>query len=135
MVPNGLKLLKKAVQECRCLAVRYGDKEGVRVVEPHAVYADDHGEVVVDCFQTRGHSSSGRQPPFWRPLRLKKISALSLLKQHFAPRVEEGFSAEKPRYKRGLIAIVDDGRPTFLYSAEALREMGPFLPEDMRKYH
>ncbi|MFQ6021646.1 MAG: WYL domain-containing protein [Acidiferrobacterales bacterium] len=135
MVPNILNLLKKAINERRCLALRYRDQGGVRVVEPHAAYTRESGEVVVDCYQTRGYSSSGRQPPFWKRFRIKKIAALSVLKDTFTPRVEEGFSSDKSKYKRDAVAIVDDGRPTYMYSPEALKEMGPFLPDDMRKYH
>ncbi len=135
MVPNILKLLKKAIQEQRCLAIRYRDQRGVRVVEPHAAYANDNGELVTDCYQIKGYSASGREPPFWKRFLLKKITAVSMLKDTFSPRVTEGFSADKPRYRKGLVAIVDEAKPSYLYSAQALKEMGPFLPDDMRKYH
>jgi hypothetical protein len=133
MQPNILKLLKQAVAEQRCLAVRYRDG-GVRVVEPHAAYTNDRNEIVVDCYQTDGFSASGRQPPFWKRLRLKKITAASLLKQTFEPRVEEGFSPEKSRYKNEPVAIIVDDKPSYMYSPEALQQMGPFLPDD-RKFH
>lgn len=133
MQPNILKLLKQAIAEQRCLAVRYRDG-GARVVEPHAAYANDRNEIVVDCYQTDGFSASGRQPPFWKRLRLKKITAASLLKQTFEPRVEEGFSPEKPRYKNKPVAIIADHEPSYMYSPEALQQMGPFLP-DHRKFH
>lgn len=135
MAPNLLKLLKKAINERRRLAVRYGEQPGIRVVEPHAAYAGEDGELIVDCYQTRGYSASGKKPPFWKRLRLEKITAVSILKDTFQPRGAKGFSVEKPRYKKGLVAIVDDSKPSYMYSPDALREMGPFLPDDMRKYH
>lgn len=134
MVPNILTLLKKAISEKRCLALRYREQRGVRVVEPHATYTKENGEVIVDCYQTRGYSSSGREPPFWKRFRLKKIAAVSVLNDTFTPRLAQGFNRDKPRYKKDLIAIVDDGRPSYMYSPQALQEMGPFLPDE-RKYH
>ena len=53
---------------------------------------------------------SGRPPPYWRPFRLKKINAVSLLKETFETRVQEGFSREKEKYQRGLVAMIDDRR-------------------------
>lgn len=135
MESNVLKTLKKAIENRRCLAVRYRGQQGVRVIEPHVAYTNDAGEFVVDCYQIRGFSASGRRPPFWKRLRLKHIVAISVLKQVFEPRLLEGFSTKKPRYKRGLLAIVETDKPSFMYSPQALREMGPFLPEGMRKYH
>ncbi len=135
MESNVLEILKRAIEDRRCVAVRYRGQQSVRVVEPHAAYTNDAGELVVDCYQTRGFSASGRRPPFWKRLRLKHIGAISVLKQAFEPRLLEGFSANKARYKRGLVAIVEADKPSFMHSPQALREMGPFLPEGMRKYH
>lgn len=106
MIPNILQLLVKAVRENRCVAIRYHDQTEVRVIEPHAIYTADNAEILVDAFQTRGYTASGRPPPFWRPFRLKEISALSFLNEVFAVRYTEGFSANRPRYHKGLIAIV-----------------------------
>jgi hypothetical protein len=68
-------------------------------------------------------------------MRVKKIVSVSLLNDTFEPRVDRGFSPTKPRYKRDVAAIVGAGKPCFLYSPEALKEMGPFLPEGGRRYH
>ena len=125
---NIVKLLVKAIKEQRCVAIRYRKQREIRVIEPHAVYTNDRGEVVVDGYQTRGYSSSGRPPPFWRPFRLKIISAISVLKEHFEPRLAEGFSPDKLKYKKGLLAIVDKPKRNHMYSPEALQDMGPFLP-------
>ena len=110
MIPNILQLLTTAIREKRCVAIRYHDQRHVRVVEPHAIYTHESGELVMDAFQTRGYSSSGRPPPFWRPFRLKKISAISPLKENFQTRLQEGFSHEKDKYRQGLVAMVDDRR-------------------------
>lgn len=106
MIPNILKLLVTAVKEKRCVAIRYHDQRDIRVIEPHAVYTGEHGEILVDAFQVRGYSAAGRPPPFWRPFRLKKIATASLLSENFTVRSAEGFSANRPRYQKGVVAIV-----------------------------
>ena len=106
MIPNILQLLTKAVREKRCLAIRYHDQTDIRVIEPHAIYTADNTEIMVDAFQTRGYSASGRPPPFWRPFRVKEINAASLLSEAFTVRHSEGFSASRARYQKGVIAIV-----------------------------
>ena len=128
MVPNILKILTKAIKERRCAAVRYQDQREIRIVEPHAIYTNERGELVADCYQTRGYSSSSRPPPFWRPFRLKRIAAITLLKESFSIRKEQGFSASRVKYRNGLVAIVEHQRPSYLYPEHVLREMGPFLP-------
>lgn len=132
MLPNILHQLSQAIRDRRCVAVRYHDQRQVRVLEPHAIYSDERGEMVLDAYQTRGYSASGRPPPFWRPFRLKKISALSILKEQFEPRTSEGFSTSRLKYKNGVVAIVQDHRPAFTYPTQHT-EMGPFLPENMRR--
>ena len=138
MMPNVLQVLTNAIKEKHCVAIRYHGQKHVRVVEPHAIYSSENDEMVLDAFQVRGYSSSGRPTPFWRPFRLKKINAVSLLKESFTPRMEEGFSASKTKYKKGLIALVDDRRKTFAVPLQAMVQansqansqevMGPHLP-------
>jgi predicted DNA-binding transcriptional regulator YafY len=132
MLPNIMSLLSQAIREKRCLAIRYHDQRQVRVIEPHAIYSGERGELVVDAYQTRGYSDSGRPAPFWRPFRLKKIAAVSMLKETFEPRMAEGFSTEHSKYKGGLVAIVEDSRPAFTYPTRH-QDMGPFLPEGWRR--
>lgn len=120
MIPNILQLLTTAIREKRCVAIRYHDQRHVRVVEPHAIYTHESGELVMDAFQTRGYSSSGRPPPFWRPFRLKKISAISPLKENFETRLQEGFSPEKEKYRKGPVAMVDDRRMSSEFAVQAL---------------
>lgn len=130
-----LDVVKRAIREQRCAALRYGDG-GARVVEPHAAYQDENGDTYVDCYQTGGFSASGRSPPFWKRLRLRKVVEASLLQDTFAPRLSEGFDPTKPRYARkGLIAIVGRGKPSFLYPMEVLQQMGPSLPAGMGRRH
>ena len=145
MIPNILQLLTKAIGEKHCVAIRYHDQRHVRVVEPHVVYTHESGELVLDAFQTRGYSSSGRPPPFWRPFRLKKINAISVLQENFETRVQEGFSHDKDKYRKGLVVMVDSRRkgeapPTGqqqagtrrrqLYTQPQPEDVGPNLPKN-----
>ena len=115
MVPNILKLLTKAIEGRHSIAIRYHDQRQIRIVEPHAIYNDERGELVVDCYQTRGHSASGRPPPFWRPFRLKKIMAISVLKETFSVRSNEGFTPNKIKYRSGLVACVSEQEEKTVY--------------------
>jgi len=132
MLPNILHQLSQAIRDRRCVAVRYHDQRQVRVIEPHAIYSDERGDMVLDAYQTRGYSASGRPPPFWRPFRLKKIAALQILKEQFEPRTSEGFSTNRLKYRNGVVAIVQDHRPAFTYPTQQT-EMGPFLPAHLRR--
>lgn len=141
MIPNILQVLTAAIREKQCIAVRYHDQRDVRVVEPHVVYTKENGELVVDAYQVRGYSASGRPPPFWRPFRLRKIDAISLLKERFETRIKEGFVHDREKYRRGLVAIVDDRRRANLgppaarrpdegYTYPQPRDIGPYARND-----
>ena len=132
MASNILQVLSQAIRDKRCIAIRYHDQRQIHVVEPHAIYSGENGELMVDAYQTRGYSSSGRPPPFWRPFRLKKITAVSVLKEAFAPRISEGFSPERLKYKNGLVAIVQDSQPAFAYPTHTT-EVGPPIPAGFRR--
>jgi hypothetical protein len=132
MLPNILQVLSGAVKSRQCLALRYADQRQIRVVEPHAIYTDERGELVLDAYQTRGYSASGRPPPFWRPLRLKKISGVQVLKESFVPRATEGFSAARLKYRKGLVAIVEQPPAAFVYPTHAT-DMGPPRPPGLRR--
>jgi predicted DNA-binding transcriptional regulator YafY len=145
MIPNILNVLTTAIREKRCVAIRYNDQRHVRVVEPHAIYTHESGELILDAFQTRGYSASGRPPPFWRPFRLKKVNAISTIKETFETRAQEGFSHTKDRYRNGLVSIVDSRRQVDAvparaleqaaarhrpYSQPQLEDVGPQLPKN-----
>ncbi|HYA37136.1 MAG TPA: WYL domain-containing protein [Candidatus Methylomirabilis sp.] len=134
MLPNSIQLISQAIKDRRCIAIRYHDQRQIRVVEPHAIYTDERGELVLDGYQTRGFSASGRPAPFWRPFRMKKITAVSVLKEAFQPRLAEGFSANRLKYRSGLVAIVQDTQPAFGYVYPAqTTEIGPHLPDGLRR--
>jgi predicted DNA-binding transcriptional regulator YafY len=129
---NILQILSKAIKERRCVALRYQDQKAVRVVEPHAIYTDEHSQLMLDAYQVRGYSSSGRPLPFWRPFRIKRIADVDVLKEVFMPRTAEGFSAARLKYKNGLVAIAEVPNTGFAYP-EATLDMGPPRPEHLRR--
>lgn len=131
--PNILQTLTRAIRERRYVALRYQDQGGSRVVEPHAIYTDEHSQLVLDAYQVRGYSSSGRPPPFWRPFRIKKISNVDVLPELFRPRTAEGFSKARRRYQSGLVAIVAAPAASAPPPA-AVMEMGPPRPPHLRRY-
>lgn len=129
---NILQILSRAIKERRCVALRYERQRSVRVVEPHAIYSDEHSQLMLDAYQVRGYSSSGRPLPFWRPFRVKKIDDAQILKDVFMPRTAEGFSAARLKYKNGLVAIVQVPSTSFV-QPEAALEMGPPRPSHLRR--
>lgn len=129
---NILQILSRAIKERRCIAIRYQGQRPVRVVEPHAIYSDEQSQLMLDAYQIRGHSSSGRPPPFWRPFRVKKIDEVEVLKNVFMPRTAEGFSAARLKYKNGLVAIAEAPGAVFA-QPEAAMEVGPPRPAHMRR--
>ena len=129
---NILQILSRAIKERRCVAIRYQGQRPVRVVEPHAIYSDEQSQLMLDAYQIRGHSSSGRPLPFWRPFRVKKIDEIEILKNVFTPRTVEGFSAARLKYKNGLVAIVEVPGVVFAHP-EAAVEVGPPRPAHMRR--
>ena len=131
MSDETLQILTDAIRHGRCCAIRYRDQTQLRIVEPHAIYREDRrGEILVDCYQIRGYSSANRLPPFWRPFRLRKITAVAPLGDTFSPRMNEGFDSCRARYRRGLICIVADRGLPFVYPFEqSAEQVGPVLPD------
>lgn len=108
MLPDALTLLSRAAKERRCAIIRYDGQHQIRAVEPHAIYTDASGNLVVECYQTRGYSETNERLPFWRIFSLRRIDSVFLLNIPFRARIEAGFRFDKPEYRDGLIAIVDD---------------------------
>jgi len=127
MLPNVLQLISRAIRERRCLALHYDHQRQVRVVEPHAVYTDEHDQLVLDAYQIRGYCESGRPTPFWRPLHLGRITSLSLLREGFAPRILEGFTPSRPKYRRGLVVVIEEDRADFMPPPADARRAWGFL--------
>ena len=101
--------LRHAIESRRRVTLRYHDQPDLRVVEPHALYESDRGEVMLDGYQVRGYSESGRSQPYWRPFRVRKIMAVAMLGEIFEPRSAEGYNPNRARYRRGLMAVAVTG--------------------------
>lgn len=134
MTDDVLNVLTEAIRSRRCCALRYRDQTQARVVEPHAIYKDGAGEIIVDCYQVGGYSSADRTPPFWRPFRVRKINAAALLRKTFVARRSEGFSPTRLRYRSGLICLVSEAEESFVRTAIPRSDpVGPFLPQRARR--
>lgn len=127
MLPHVLQAISRAIRERRCLAIHFDGQRQVRVVEPHAVYSDEQDRLVLDAYQIRGYSEAARPPPFWRPFPLGQITTISLLRESFAPRVLEGFSPNRPKYRRGLVVVVEEPRHGLMPPSAETRRPGDTL--------
>jgi hypothetical protein len=108
MPPDALTLLSKAAKERRCAIIRYDGQHQIRAIEPHVIYADRAGNILVECFQTRGHCDTDEELPQWRTFELRKIHSVFLLNIQFRARVDAGFDARNPDYHERLITMVND---------------------------
>lgn len=94
-----------AVSAKQIVALRRQGDPSERIVEPHVVYEAKNGNILVDFYQTDGHSSSGRLPT-WRQLKVEDIVSIRTLTDHFDARYLEGYNPQnKDRYTR-IICMV-----------------------------
>ncbi len=91
--------------------MRYDGQQHIRVVEPHVIYTDSDGTVIVGCFQTRGPGNSDAHNATWQLLQLRRIESVFLLDIGFKVRIDLEFKPESPEYHRGLVAIVATAGP------------------------
>jgi len=108
MVSNTLKLLIQAAKERRCAVIRYDGQHLIRVVEPHAIYTDQNGTIIAECYQTRGFAEGEKPVPSWKLFELGKIRSVFLLNTTFRARFKQGFNPRRPEYAHGLVALVND---------------------------
>jgi hypothetical protein len=107
--PNTLRVLTQAIQEKRCVAIRCDGKNRLVTIEPHAIYTDAHGDIVLDCFQKTHADNDDRIKGFWNTINWRKINAVFWLNTFFAPRIAQGFVEVDDKYQSGLVAIVNTG--------------------------
>lgn len=87
-------LIKTAIEKRIVIEFDYNE-EGLRECEPHALYRNKKGEILVDCYQTCGHSSQGL--PAWKQFKLNKISDLTVI-DGLTYGIQKGFNPESTRY-------------------------------------
>lgn len=109
-----MKILNRAISERKSTIVRCNGHHLIRIIEPHVIYTTHTGEIVVECFQTRGFTESGNPPPLWTKFRLASIRSAYLLNDTFEVRLADGFNPEKIDYKRGLLTMVELPEPELI---------------------
>lgn len=104
-----LRLLNQAIIEKRCVAVRYGGRHQVWIIEPHVIYTDRDDNIVIDCFQMSKIATTTEKKGYWRTLVWRNLDSVFMLNSEFKVRLKEGFELTKPEYLSGLVAMVTVG--------------------------
>lgn len=104
-----LRLLNQAIIEKRCVAVRYGGRHQVWIIEPHVIYTDRDDNIIIDCYQMSKVAASVEKKGYWRTLIWRDLDSVFLLNSEFKVRLKEGFELTKPEYLNGLVAMVTVG--------------------------
>ena len=96
--------VRKAISDRLQLEVEYqgkGKAQGLRVIDPHALFRTGDDRLFLHAFQVDGASSSGDIPD-WRQFDLAEISAVKLLTSHFE--LADGYDPSSRMYSAGLLA-------------------------------
>jgi len=101
-----MRILHRAISERKSTVVRCNGHHTIRIIEPHVIYTSSTGEIVVECYQTKGYTESGNPPPLWTRFRISSIQSAYLLNSTFEVRLAAGFNPERQDYKRGLITMI-----------------------------
>jgi hypothetical protein len=101
-----LRILNQAIIEKRCVAVRYGGRHQVWIIEPHVIYTDRDDNIVIDCYQMSKIAASAEKRGYWRTLIWRKLDSVYLLNSEFNVRLKEGFKPTNSEYLSGLVAMV-----------------------------
>lgn len=104
-----LRTLNQSIAEKRCVAIRYDGRQQIWIIEPHVIYTDNDGNIVIDCYQMSKVAASVEKKGYWRTLIWRDLDSVYLLNSEFNVRFKEGFDPGKSVYKNGLVAIVNVG--------------------------
>lgn len=126
MIPNLSKMLASAIRNKRRIVIRYGGKSRSRVVEPHALFKSDAGEMGLLGYQVRGYHSPKRNENFWRPFQLKKVDSIYVSQELFEPRLGHGYAAVFRNIRGQVLASV--GQQPDEYCFFDARVYGPPVP-------
>ena len=107
MIPNLYKTIASAIRNKRRVVIRYSGRPRSRVVEPHALFKSEDGEVSLLGYQVRGYHSSKRNGSFWRPFQLKKIDNIHVSQELFEPRLSHGYAAVSRSIKGQMMTALD----------------------------
>ncbi|HWM63342.1 MAG TPA: WYL domain-containing protein [Solirubrobacterales bacterium] len=98
------EIVRHAISNRLRLEIEYhgkGKAQGVRIIDPHALFRTGNDRIYLHAFQVDGASSSGDIPD-WRQFDLAEISIVELKKSHFG--LAEGYDPSSRMYSAGLIA-------------------------------
>lgn len=118
-----IKILNRAISERKIAVVRCNNQHAIRVIEPHVIYTTGSGEIVIECFQTRGFTESGNPPPLWTKFRIASIRSAYLLNDMFEVRLADGFDPDKMAYRHGLLSMVKIPEPELEIADDEKREV------------
>jgi len=126
MIPNLYKTIASAIRNKRRIVIRYNGRSRSRVVEPHAIYRGEDGEVNLLGYQVRGYHSSKRNGSFWRPFQLHKIDNIHVSQELFEPRLSAGYAAVVSSLKGQVLAALGEGSDEYRFFDA--RVYGPPVP-------
>lgn len=128
MIPNLYKTIASAIRNKRRIVIRYNGKSLSRVVEPHALFKSEEGEVGLLGYQVRGYHSSKRNGAgsFWRPFQLKKIDNIHVSQELFEPRLGHGYAAVSRSIKGEVMTALECEPDDYKYFDA--RAYGPPVP-------
>jgi len=126
MIPNLYKTIAAAMRNGRRIVIRYNRGSGSRVVEPHALFKSDSGEIGLLGYQVRGYRSSKRNGSYWRAFRLGKIDNIHVGQELFEPRVGHGYAAVMSGLKGEVLAALEPGAREYCFFDD--RVQGPAMP-------
>lgn len=107
MIPNLYKTIASAIRNKRRILIRYNGRAMSRVVEPHALFKAEDGEVSLLGYQVRGYHSRKRNGSFWRPFQLKKIDNVHVSQELFEARLSHGYAAVARSLKGQMMSALD----------------------------
>lgn len=90
-------LLEQAIHMRRTISFNYikdGKRQGVRIGNPHALYATKGGLIMCDVYQTSGDTEDYTLPD-WRAFTIDEIDYVQILGAEFRPAVGYNSTAEK----------------------------------------
>ncbi|MGA8260747.1 MAG: WYL domain-containing protein [Arenicellales bacterium] len=107
MIPNLYKTIASAIRNKRRIVIRYNGRSLSRVVEPHALFKSEDGDVSLLGYQVRGYHSSKRNGSFWRPFQLKKIDNIHVSQELFEARLSQGYAAVARTLKGEVLSALE----------------------------
>ena len=126
MIPNLYKTIASAIRNKRRIVIRYSGRSLSRVVEPHALFKSEDGDVTLLGYQVRGYHSSKRNDSFWRPFQLRKIDNIHVSQELFEARLSQGYATVARTLKGEILSALECGPDDYRFFDS--RIYGPPVP-------